>query len=127
MIYWPITADALDCYIPNATGYTPADGDPDLFLELRSNVNLTAVTMTVTPASVTPLYFRFSFDGWTIPDGMVEGEYTYTLRLGEGGVVLGSGLLIVGDYAAEREQYDKSIEYEQYGNESSYQQAEISR
>lgn len=125
MIYWPISAEALDIYIPNASGYIPADGEPAPRLEVRSNVNLNTVTLDWEPDGVTPLYFFRRIQGWTLPEGMAAGEYTYTLRLGEDGKVLSEGLLIVGDYAVPREQYEKTIQYEQYGNETRHDQPKV--
>lgn len=100
--------------IPNATGYTPAAGDPALWLEVRDNVGLQVYGNGIVPNTITPLYFVESWSDWAVPEGMNEGEYTYTLRLGAGGVVLSEGLLIVGDYKPARTEYEKTIEYEQY-------------
>lgn len=114
MIYWPIQADEFTMNIPNATGYTPAAGDPALWLEVRDNVGLQVYGNGFEPDTITPLYIVKSESDWAVPEGMNEGEYTYTLRLGAGGVVLSEGLLIVGDYKPARTEYEKTIEYEQY-------------
>lgn len=114
MIYWPRIADEFTMRIPNAAGYTPADDDPALWLEVRNNVGLRVFGNGIVPVEVTPLYFVFYEENWAIPEDWATGEYTYALRLGAGGRVLSEGLLIVGDYQAARTEYDKTIEYEQY-------------
>lgn len=100
--------------IPNATGYTPAAGDPAPWLEVRNNVGLQVLGNGIEPDEVSPLYFVASFDDWAAPEGMPEGEYTYALRLGAGGKMLSEGLLIIGNYTPTRKEYEKTIEYEQY-------------
>ena len=116
MIYWPKQADEFTIRIPNATGYIPAAGDPAVWLEIRNNVGLKVYGTGMEPDEITPLYFvKTDVSGWTVPEGAADGEYTYTLRLGAGGIVLSEGLLVVGDYTPERKEYDKKIEYKQYG------------
>lgn len=115
MIYWPREAEEFTMRIPNATGYTPAEGDPALWLEVRNNVGLRVFGNGIVPVEVTPLYFEFYQENWGIPEEWATGEYSYTLRLGAGGIVLSQGLLIVGDYKGDREQYETSVNYEQYG------------
>lgn len=50
-----------------------------------------------------------------LEDGMPEGEYEYTARVGE--TVVSCGLLIVGTPTPSVIQYDKPLQYEQYRNE----------
>ena len=113
MIYWPLQAADFDCKFPNATGYTPAAEDPALWLEVRNNVNQLAASGELEDIEVSPLYITATI-GQT--EQMPEGEYTYTLKLGAGGLVLSSGLIIVGDYTPDRTEFEKTIEYEQYGS-----------
>lgn len=115
MIYWPKQADEFTMRIPNATGYIPAAGDPALWLEVRNNVGLRVFGNGFVPGEVTPLYFVFYEENWSVPEDWATGEYTYTLRLGAGGIVLSEGLVVIGDYTPERKEYDKKIEYKQYG------------
>ena len=115
MIYWPREAEEFTMRFPNPLGYTPADGDPALWLEIRNNVGLQVYATGMEPDEITPLYFVKTGSGWTVPEEAADGEYTYTLRLGAGGIVLSQGLLIVGDYKGDREQYETSVNYEQYG------------
>lgn len=50
----------------------------------------------------------------TLPEGMPDGEYEYTVTAG--GEVISSGLAIVGEPKAAVTSYDKPIQYEQYIN-----------
>lgn len=118
MLYWPRKADEFTIEIPNAAGYVPGEDDPALWLEVRGNVSLMDFPGGVEGWAVTPLYIAVSFVDWSVPDEAQDGEYNYTLRLGADGPVLSSGLLTIGDYAPERViEYEKTTEYEQYGNE----------
>lgn len=112
MIYWPREAEDFVTRIPNAAGYVPADGDPALWIEVRNNVGRLSVSGGIARYDVTPLYVEATIGG---TDTMPEGEYTYTVKLGSGGRVISQGLLIVGDYKGDREQYETSVNYEQYG------------
>lgn len=113
MIYWPITADEFDLYIPNASGYAPQESDPRPVLTVRSNVGLELEDAEMEFDTVTPLYFFQRWTNWEV--GLVPGEYTYRLTLGAEGRVLSEGILVVGDYKpADCIQYDKPTTYEQY-------------
>lgn len=112
MIYWPQTDTDFVTRIPNAAGYVPSEGDPALWIEVRNNVGHLAVSGGVADYDVTNLYIEATIGNTA---QMPEGEYTYTLKLGAGGMVISNGLLIVGDYQADREQYETSVNYEQYG------------
>lgn len=43
--------------------------------------------------------------GISLPEDIVDGEYNYTLT--DGGNVLGSGLLQIGEYTAPKTEYNK--------------------
>lgn len=47
-----------------------------------------------------------------LPEGIPEGEYEYTARIG--GDVVSCGLAIVGEPAPAVASYDKPVQYEQY-------------
>jgi hypothetical protein len=51
-----------------------------------------------------------------LPEGLHEGEWEYTVTSGER--VLSQGLLTVGTMPADKPtvQYNKDIEYKEYGN-----------
>jgi hypothetical protein len=52
------------------------------------------------------------------PEGLHEGEWEYTLRDADG-LVLSQGLMMVGAMPADAGavQYNREIEYKEYGNE----------
>lgn len=116
MIYWPNTPGTTwELFIPNPTGYIPADGDdPQAFLTIRNNVGLWDVSGDIIFDSITPSYFRISFTISEDSDPMVPGEYTYRLTQYQDGPVLSEGVLVIGEYQSPTEQYEKTIEYEQY-------------
>ena len=71
----------------------------------------------------------FTFQGWEVvgtfikvcverPEGLHEGEWEYTLLDSEG-VVFSKGLMMVGAMPADAEsvQYNREIDYKEYGNE----------
>lgn len=111
MIYWPTNSERVTKF-PNAAGYAPTGNDPALWLEVYNNVNLLCVSGGFEPDEVTPLYITKTFGAEELP----EGEYTYSVKYGSGGQVLSCGLIIVGDYTPDRTEFEKTIEYEQYGS-----------
>lgn len=113
MIYWPITADEFDIYIPNASGYAPLESDSRPVLTVRSNVDLEVFHSEMEFDTVTPLYFHGHVE--SLDADLAPGEYTYKLALGLGGPVLSEGILVIGDYKpADSIQYETPITYEQY-------------
>ena len=56
---------------------------------------------------------RYYFIELALPSRMPEGSYEYELKAGD--VKLASGCARIGDYSADTEQYEKTIEYKQYG------------
>lgn len=56
---------------------------------------------------------RYFFLDVALPVGMPEGSYEYALKAGD--AILSSGCARIGDYSTKDVQYDKSIEYKQYG------------
>jgi hypothetical protein len=104
----------LVLYIPS-NGNTPATG-AQLGLIVRSTHDNG------------PL-MAFTFHGWEVsgafikvcverPEGLHEGEWEYTLRDADG-PVLSQGLMMVGTMPADAAsvQYNREIEYKEYGNE----------
>ncbi len=99
MIY--LDSDTL--YIPKPWEAPSADR-----FELVNNVGLQVYSEAV-ELTEGPLYFsgQMAFD---LPDG----EYTYRLMAGE--EIISEGLAIKGDYTPDRTEFEKTIEYEQYGS-----------
>ena len=106
MIYLINTTDAQVAYIPRDTDFTGT-----LSLSLRSTVDLDTpyIAATVLDLNVFRTVYAVSVE---LPEGMQPGEYEYTLTAG--GTTVSTGVLIVGEYNQEREQYNKTITYEQY-------------
>lgn len=78
-------------------------------LTLRNTVNQTEpVDATVIDIAVSRLYY---FVAITVPEGMQQGEYEYTLYAG--GVIAATGIAVLREEVAPVE-YDNPIEYEQY-------------
>ena len=101
-------------YIPS-NGNTPATG-AQLGLMVRSTHDNG------------PL-LAFTFQGWEVsgafikvcverPEGLHEGEWEYTLQDSEG-VIFSRGLMMVGAMPADAGavQYNREIDYKEYGNE----------
>lgn len=93
--------------------YIPVNGDvPDgaLTLFLHGNVNLKDTEVSVISTRRGRQYFRCY---WRFADKMEKGEYYYELRVD--GKPIAEGLAQIGEYEAQRRQYNKTIEYKQYG------------
>ena len=106
MIYLANTTDAQVAYIPRDTDFTGT-----LSFSIKSTVDL---TKPYTPATVLDLnVFRTVYAvAVSLPEGIQAGEYQYELKAG--GVPVSTGVLIIGEYSQEKEQYNKQITYEQY-------------
>ena len=50
--------------------------------------------------------------GISLPEGIDDGEYTYTLT--DWGTVIGSGLLQIGEYTAPKTEYNNANKIVQY-------------
>ena len=106
MIYLANTTDAQVAYIPRDTDFTGT-----LALSLKSTVNLDTpyLSATVLDLNVFRTVYAVAVE---LPEGIQEGEYQY--RLTAGGELVSTGVLIIGDYARAKEEYNKTITYEQY-------------
>lgn len=106
MIYLANTTDAQVAYIPRDTDHTGT-----LSFSLKSTVDLATpyVTATVLDLNVFRTVYAVAV---SLPEGIQPGEYKY--KLTAGGETVSTGVLVVGDYAHEREEYNKQITYEQY-------------
>jgi len=106
MIYLANTTDAQVAYIPRDTDFTGT-----LSLTLKSTVDLDTpyVSATVLDLNVFRTVYAVAV---SLPEGIQAGEYKY--ELAAGGVPVSTGVLVIGEYAHQREQYNKQITYEQY-------------
>ena len=106
MIYLNNTTDAQVAYIPRDTDFTGT-----LSLKLKSTVDLDTPYQSATVLDLNVFRTVYAV-AVSLPEGIQGGEYQY--ELSAGGVTVSTGVLIIGDYAADREQYNKPITYEQY-------------
>lgn len=105
MIYLTNTTNAQPLFIPKNT-----DATGDLTLTVRSTVGLdTPVDVEVLDLNTSDLYYRV---GVTLPEGIANGEYEYTLE--DESTTISTGVLIVGDYTTTRTQKNIPVTYEQY-------------
>lgn len=105
MIYLENTTDSQVAFIPK-NDTPPSD---DLVFTAKSTVDLdTVVSQEVLDLETSDQYFNTAV---TLPSGLPNGEYEYTLTSGE--ITLSSGLMILGENTSPS-QYNQDITYEQY-------------
>lgn len=86
--------------------------DPKLSITLRSTIDLSEEhTQTVSDLGTSGLYYNFPI---SLPAGLPDGEYEYTLR--DSDFPLSTGLLVIGE-PTQPSEYQKEITYEQYETE----------
>lgn len=120
MIYWPSTPGAeYTIAIPNHYGLTNGDVQgKQVHIHVRNNVGRWGIGSDGFDVDeVTPnwILLRLSNDD-PMEEGALppDGEYTYEAVLGD--KTLSVGVMQFGEYTAERKEYEKPIEYEQYDN-----------
>ena len=95
----------------------------DLTFKARSTVNLdTVMDVSIINLELSDLYL---FLAVSVPAGCPNGEYQYTISVGDevvttGLMILcqeGEGFAIIGDGEFSREEYNKKTTYEQYETE----------
>lgn len=108
MLYLQNTTESQTIYVPKS-GAVPAGV---LRFKARNTTDLSVeVDRFVRDFRTSGLYFNVSV---VLPAGIPDGEYEYTLSVGD--AVLSSGLMVVGENAKTSE-YNKDISYEQYETE----------
>ena len=111
MIYLQNTTESQVLFIPKATTI-PGD-DLVLVFKAKSTIDLSVeINQGVIDLQTSDLYFRIAV---TLPDGLPNGEYEYSLMNGD--IILASGLLVIGENSHPSE-YNKEIQYEQYETEN---------
>lgn len=115
MIYLPRTAENLDVFFPNPSGFVPDEGQaaPGASVEIVSNVGLMSATIKGAPRYYHG-YIRLNVASLQLPEELPTGEYTYRVLREDDGGVLSRGLLTLGDTAPGAERYEQKIEYIQY-------------
>lgn len=105
MIYLQNISDSQMAHIPR-NGSTPSG---DMQFRAKSTIDLDyKVDCEVLDLGTSHIYFNVAL---TLPSGMPNGEYEYTLCDDNG--VLSTGLLIVGEHTSP-EQMNNTTTYEQY-------------
>jgi hypothetical protein len=105
MIYLNNTTEAQAVFIPRDTSVTGA-----LRFKARSTVGLDVpVTVAMLDLDGHRLCYQLAI---TLPEGIASGEYEYELTAG--GIPVSTGVMVVRDGLAKPEEYNKTIEYEQY-------------
>lgn len=106
MIYLSNTTDAQVAYIPRDTEFSGTLG-----LSIKSTVDLDTpyISATVVDLNVFRTVYAVAV---SLPEGIQAGEYQYEFKAG--GAPVSTGVLIIGEYSQAKEQYNKSITYEQY-------------
>lgn len=104
-------------YLQNITEeqplFIPKEGrkaEGRLLFKAWSTINLSGFVTEVTDLNTSVFYYRLSI---TLAETVPAGEYEY--ELSDGGGVLATGLLVIGDLENPIE-YNKVTEYEQYEN-----------
>jgi hypothetical protein len=105
MIYLPNTTEAQVVFVPKPCAIPGGD----LVFKAKSTIDLeTEINQVVIDLNTSDQYFNLAV---TLPGGIPDGEYEYTIMAGE--IPVASGLLVIGDYNRPSE-YIKDINYEQY-------------
>lgn len=105
MLYLQNTQEAQFLLVPR-NGEIP---EGDLTFKAKSTIDLTLeIDLQVVNLDVSALYLHLAV---IVPEGCPYGEYEYSVQVGT--QTLSTGLLVVGELA-KPEEYEKTIEYEQY-------------
>ena len=107
MIYLSNTTEAQAVFVPVSITM-PAPGA--LTFEMCSTVDLdTPVQAAVVDLRIHALYYDIAV---ALPEGITPGEYEYTLA--SDGTVYSRGLLVVSGGQVGKDEYNESIQYEQF-------------
>lgn len=107
MIYLKNISDAQILMIPRNGGIVTGE----MILVMRNTTDLQETTLSVTDLNTSGLYFNLAV---TLPGGLADGEYQYSLK--NGNIQVSCGLLYVGDLQSPS-QHETTITYKQYESE----------
>lgn len=107
MIYLKNISDAQVLMIPRNGGIVTVE----MTLVMRNTTDLQETTLSVTDLNTSGLYFNLAV---TLPGGLADGEYQYSLK--NGNIQVSCGLLYVGDLQSPS-QHETTITYKQYESE----------
>lgn len=107
MIYLKNISDAQVLMIPRNGGIVTGE----MALVMRNTTDLQETTLSVTDLNTSGLYFNLAV---ALPGGLADGEYQYSLKIGN--IQVSCGLLYVGDLQSPS-QHETTITYKQYESE----------
>ena len=107
MIYLKNISEAQVLMIPRNGGIVTGE----MTLVMRNTTDLQETTLSVTDLNTSGLYFNLAV---TLPGGLADGEYQYSLK--NGNIQVSCGLLYVGDLQSPS-QHETTITYKQYESE----------
>ena len=107
MIYLKNISDAQVLMIPRNGGIVTGE----MTLVMRNTTDLQETTLSVTDLNTSGIYFNLAV---TLPGGLADGEYQYSLK--NGNIQVSCGLLYVGDLQSPS-QHETTITYKQYESE----------
>lgn len=107
MIYLKNISDAQILMIPRNGGIVTGE----MTLVMRNTTDLQEITLSVTDLNTSGLYFNLAV---TLPGGLADGEYQYSLK--NGNIQVSCGILYVGDLQSPS-QHETTITYKQYESE----------
>lgn len=107
MIYLKNISDAQILMIPRNGEIVTGE----MALVMRNTTDLQETTLSVTDMNTSGLYFNLAV---TLPGGLADGEYQYSLK--NGNIQVSCGLLYVGDLQSPS-QHETTITYMQYESE----------
>lgn len=107
MIYLKNISDAQILMIPRNGEIVTGE----MSLVMRNTTDQQETTLPVTDLNTSGLYFNLAV---SLPGGLADGEYQYSLK--DGNIQVSCGLLYVGDLQSPS-QHETTITYKQYESE----------
>lgn len=106
MVYAQNTSESQRILLPRNV-----DGEGQMVLRIWNTIDRDGFTLEVTDIPMSRLYYNLAI---SLPEGLSDGEYEYSLKTGEN--VLSCGLMIIGE-RDEADEYNRKITYQQYERE----------
>ena len=108
MLYLQNTQEAQELFVPK-NGIVPPG---EVIFKAKSTIDLeTMIDVEVVDLNISTIFMLLSV---ILPADLVVGEYEYSVQVGD--QIISSGLLVIGEFA-KPDQYEKTIQYEQYNAE----------
>lgn len=105
MLYLQNTQEAQELFVPK-NGIVPPG---EVIFKAKSTIDLeTMIDVEVVDLNISTIFMLLSV---ILPADLVVGEYEYSVQVGD--QIISSGLLVIGEFA-KPDQYEKTIQYEQY-------------